>query len=134
MVVPMLAMKAATPSSAIKGACGYQMYTAPALIDSPPVGVVTDPAILSTLADGTVLVVRAFKTRKDLGRHALRAIEDVGGNLAGAVLNAVDFSRSEYKNSYYYYRHDEYYGEAADDARRDRDPPAKDQRPAAPPA
>ena len=53
--------------------------------------------------------MRAYSTRKDLARHALRSIVDVGGTLAGVVLNAVNFSRREYKYSYYYYRRDGYY-------------------------
>lgn len=82
------------------------------IIDSPPVVPVTDAAILSTLVDGTVLVVRAFKTTKDLARHALRALVDVGANVAGTVLNAVDLNRGEYKYShYYYYRRSGYYSE-----------------------
>lgn len=79
------------------------------IIDSPPVVAVTDAAILSTLVDGTVLIGRAFATRKDFARHAVRSIRDVGGNIAGCILNAVDFSRSEYKYSYYYYRRYGYY-------------------------
>jgi len=83
------------------------------ILDSPPVGAVTDPAIISTLVDGTVLVARAHSTRKELARHALRSLRDVGGHVVGAVLNAVDFSRSEYRYSYYYYyyRRDGYYGD-----------------------
>ncbi|MCA9619574.1 MAG: polysaccharide biosynthesis tyrosine autokinase [Myxococcales bacterium] len=80
------------------------------IIDSAPVVAVTDPTILSTIADGTVLVVRAHKTRKELAHHAQRSLAAVGGNLLGVILNAVDFSRSEYKYSYYYYRRSEYYG------------------------
>lgn len=83
------------------------------ILDSPPVAAVTDPTILSTLADGTVLVVRAYKTRKELARHAVRSLRAVGGHLPGVVLNDVDFSRTEYKNAYYYYRRDEYYAEPA---------------------
>jgi polysaccharide biosynthesis transport protein len=78
------------------------------ILDSPPIVPVTDAAILSTLVDSTVLVVRAFKTTKDLARHAVRALRDIGVTNAGAVLNAVNFNRHEYKNRYYYYRRDEY--------------------------
>lgn len=97
------------------------------VIDSPPVAAVTDPTVLSTLVDGTVIVARAFSTRKELGRHAVRSVLGVGGKIAGAVLNAVDFSRLEYRYSYYYYRRDGYYraessGEMADDA-----PPQSDE-------
>jgi len=86
------------------------------IIDSPPVIAVTDPTILSTLVDGAVIVLRAFKTRKELARHAIRSMQDVGGKLIGGVLNAVDFSKLEYKYSYYYYKRDGYYGEDKPDA------------------
>jgi capsular exopolysaccharide synthesis family protein len=80
------------------------------VIDSPPVVPVTDSAILSTSVDGTVLVVRAFKTSKDLARRAARSIRDVGGHLVGSVLNAVDLDRHEYGYRYYYYYKREGYG------------------------
>jgi capsular exopolysaccharide synthesis family protein len=73
------------------------------VIDSPPVVPVTDSAVLSTAVDGTVLVVRAFKTTKELARRASRSIRDVGGHLVGTVLNAVDLDRHEYGYRYYYY-------------------------------
>jgi polysaccharide biosynthesis transport protein len=82
------------------------------ILDSPPIVPVTDGVVLSTLVDGTILVVRAFKTTKDLARHALRALLDVGANIAGTVLNAVNLNKGEYKYSqYYYYRQDGYYAE-----------------------
>lgn len=102
------------------------------IIDSPPVAAVTDPAVLSTLADGTVLVVRAFKTRKELARHAVRTISDVAGSLAGAILNAVDFSRIEYKYYYYYYRRDGYY--TGDRANARQSDASHDHRPMPPSA
>lgn len=73
------------------------------VIDSPPVVPVTDSAVLSTAVDGTVLVLRAFKTTKELARRAARSIRDVGGHLVGTVLNAVDLDRHEYGYRYYYY-------------------------------
>jgi succinoglycan biosynthesis transport protein ExoP len=81
------------------------------IIDSSPLIAVTDSAILSTLVDGTVVVVRAFKTTRELLKAALRGLYDVGTKPAGAVLNAVNFDRHEYRYSYSYYRRDGYYGE-----------------------
>jgi Mrp family chromosome partitioning ATPase len=79
------------------------------IIDSPPVVPVTDAAILATQVDATVLVVRAFKTSQELARHALRALNDIGARKAGAVLNAVNLSRTNTSMShYYYYRTDGY--------------------------
>jgi len=81
------------------------------ILDSPPVAAVTDATILSTQTDATVLVVRAFSTRKELVRHASRSIADVGGRIAGTVLNAVQMRRSKYRYSYYYSRREERGGE-----------------------
>lgn len=79
------------------------------VIDSPPVAPVTDAAVLSTKVDGTVLVVRALQTRKDLARRATRSLRDVGGHIVGAVLNAVEFERREYGYyQYYYYKRQGY--------------------------
>ncbi len=80
------------------------------VIDSPPVAVVTDATILSTQVAGTVLVVRAHKTRKDFAKHGYRLLKDVGANVAGILLNAVNFRSDEYKYSYQYYRRGDYYG------------------------
>ncbi len=101
------------------------------IIDSPPIAAVTDATILSTLVDGTVIVARAFETRKELARHAVRSIRDVGGHIAGAVLNAVDFARAEYKYSYYYYRRDDYYGSDAPRQSLAGPPSARDPQPPA---
>ncbi len=86
------------------------------VIDSPPVGPVTDAAILSTQVDGTVLVVRAFKTPRAVVAEAKRTLQTVGGRVVGAVLNAVDLDRSEYKGyyQYAYYRKGGYYRSEAD--------------------
>ncbi|WP_437525866.1 polysaccharide biosynthesis tyrosine autokinase [Sorangium sp. So ce726] len=80
------------------------------IIDSPPIGAVTDSAVLSTLVDGTVLVVRASATTHDFARHGIRAVLDVGGKTVGAVLNAADLNRREY-GAYRYYgdKKDGYY-------------------------
>lgn len=78
------------------------------ILDTPPVVAVTDATVLSALSDGVLIVVRAFETRKELARHALRLLNDVGVKVVGAVLNAVNFRRVEYKYSYQYYRRDDY--------------------------
>jgi capsular exopolysaccharide synthesis family protein len=91
------------------------------ILDSPPVVAVTDAAVLSTLADGALLVVRAFSTTRDLARHGVRALQDVGGKVAGVVLNAVNLDRHEYKYyHYYYYKRGDYYtSNTADNAPAD---------------
>lgn len=85
------------------------------VIDSPPAVAVTDPAILATIVDRVVMVVRAAATSKDLARHGLRALLDVGTKTVGVVLNAVDVNRREYAHYYYYGYKRGYYGPSAAD-------------------
>ena len=73
------------------------------VIDSPPAVAVTDAAILSTLCDGAIFVIRAFKTSKHLSDHGLRSLRDVDAPIVGAILNAVDLNRHEYNTYYHYY-------------------------------
>jgi capsular exopolysaccharide synthesis family protein len=73
------------------------------ILDSPPVVAVTDSAIISTLVDGTVFVVRGFVTPRNLAAQGLRSLRDVDGNVIGVVLNAVNLSSNEYDHYYHYY-------------------------------
>jgi polysaccharide biosynthesis transport protein len=81
------------------------------IIDSPPIVPVTDAAILATQVDGTILIVRAFKTSRDLVRRAKRTLTDVGAHIVGSVLNAVELDRPEYGYyRYQYYKREGSYG------------------------
>jgi capsular exopolysaccharide synthesis family protein len=84
------------------------------VIDSPPLAAVTDSAILSTLVDGTVFVVRGGKTSKHVSAQGVRALRDVDAPVIGAVLNAVNLRQHEYAYyyRYYYYRSPEAGAEA----------------------
>ncbi len=75
------------------------------VIDSPPAVAVTDAAIISTICDGTVFVVRAFKTSRHLSTHGLRSLRDVDAPIVERrVEHTVDFEdRHEYTNYYHYY-------------------------------
>ena len=57
------------------------------ILDSPPVLAVTDAQILSTKVDGTLLVVRAEKTKKDTVLAAKGVLDKVNANILGTVLN-----------------------------------------------
>ncbi len=73
------------------------------VLDSPPIVAVTDSAIVSTLVDGVVFVIRASKTHTATCKSALRALRDVDAPIAGAVLNAVNLKSHEYSYYHYYY-------------------------------
>lgn len=77
------------------------------ILDSPPVGVVTDAAILSTKADGVLLVTSYGKTEIEVAKRSKELLENVNANIIGVILNKVDIkSRAYYKYGYY-----KYYGE-----------------------
>lgn len=70
------------------------------IIDSPPVGIITDAAILSTMADGVLLVTRTKSTKKDQIKSAIDNIDSVGSKIIGVVLTFVDKKDSTYKSYY----------------------------------
>lgn len=82
------------------------------IFDSPPVTPVTDAAILSSLVDGVVLVIRAQSTRKEMLRRAVELLGAVNANIVGGVLNDVDLTRRRAGSYYYYYyrQYSQYYG------------------------
>jgi non-specific protein-tyrosine kinase len=73
------------------------------VLDSPPLLPVTDPAILSAVADGAILVVRANRTTRDQVRKATAVLAAVNAKLMGSVLNfAPDQGSGAYERSYNY--------------------------------
>jgi capsular exopolysaccharide synthesis family protein len=82
------------------------------VLDSPPLTAVTDAAILSRLASGTLLVVRARKTRRGTVKLGREALDRVSAHLLGAVVNDVG---KEAAPSYY-----GYYGQQPEAAKAPR--------------
>ena len=78
------------------------------LVDAPPVGLVSDPAILATQADGVLLVLNAQNTRKAALRQSVRSLESVGANILGTVMN----SMKDEKGGYYRYAYKSNYGQS----------------------
>ena len=73
------------------------------IFDSPPVMAAADAAILSTLVDGTLLVIDTDGTRRQEALRAQETLGKVGGRLLGAVLNKLGERSSGYNSYYYYY-------------------------------
>lgn len=71
------------------------------IFDTPPIGLLTDAAILSTIADGVVLVVKSGETKKEQVKASIDRIEHVGGKVLGAVLTHVKTNGSAYHSKYY---------------------------------
>lgn len=87
------------------------------LLDSPPLLAVTDGAVLATMVDGVVLVIRTERTKREAVRRALGHVRSVRGRLLGAVLNDVDMRSGAYYGSYGHY----YYSYYGNDRRKSRD-------------
>jgi Mrp family chromosome partitioning ATPase len=70
------------------------------VIDSPPVLPVADSVVLSTMADGVIMVIKGQSTSVPAVRQAKAKLERVGARLIGSVLNDVDVTSGDY----YYYK------------------------------
>ena len=66
------------------------------IIDSPPLGSVADGALIASLCDGAVLVVRAGTTPRTLIKQSLYEIQQSGCKLLGTVLNRADVKGRAY--------------------------------------
>jgi capsular exopolysaccharide synthesis family protein len=76
------------------------------LFDSPPVLSVSDPAIVASVADTGILVVRAGRTPRQSARLAAERLEQTGGGPFGVVLNDFDVE----SQGAGYERYQTYYG------------------------
>jgi succinoglycan biosynthesis transport protein ExoP len=76
------------------------------LIDSPPVMLVSDPVLLSTMVEGVVLVVDVQETPKQVLREACARLSYARAKMLGTVLNRVDIRNGAYA---YYYQSNEAY-------------------------
>lgn len=69
------------------------------VLDSPPVLMVTDATILSTLVDGVVVVAQPGLTTRGALVRAYQTLQASGGKILGVALNRID-SRAD--GGYYY--------------------------------
>ena len=76
------------------------------LVDSPPILGVSDAAVLASEVDLTMVVVQHRKLPRNMLVRVKQAVENVGGQVIGVVLNNVDVrsdSQYQYYTSYYTY-------------------------------
>ncbi|HKR00438.1 MAG TPA: polysaccharide biosynthesis tyrosine autokinase, partial [Pyrinomonadaceae bacterium] len=83
------------------------------IIDSPPVASFTDGVLISSVADGVLLVVHGGEASRAIVRRSRQLLQDVGAKIFGVVLNNVNLRAQDY---YYqqYYQH--YYSSSEADA------------------
>lgn len=102
----------ATPAveALFKGLREYYDYV---IVDTPPVSVVTDAAVMCRFADGVILVVRPGVTTTQGAQLSKKNLEAVHAHILGVVLNGYDAKRAGHKDGYYYsysydyYKHDD---------------------------
>lgn len=72
------------------------------IVDTPPIGQVSDCVVACRALDGAILVINAKNNSFKLEKHAKAQIEAVGSKLLGAVLNRADYKdKSEYYGKAY---------------------------------
>jgi len=72
------------------------------IIDSTPSQLVTDSLILARIVDTTIIVAASESTKREDLKRVINNIKNVGGKIAGVVLNKVQISAKKYEQKYYY--------------------------------
>lgn len=72
------------------------------IIDGTPSQLVTDSLILARMVDSTVVVTACEETKKEDLKRVISNIQNVGGKIAGVILNKVPVSAKKYEERYYY--------------------------------
>ena len=73
------------------------------LVDTPPVGIITDGAILSTFVGAVIMVVNQGETKAENFKLALKNLENVGAKILGVVMNKVKMKSGKYGYGYGHY-------------------------------
>ncbi|HYC69730.1 MAG TPA: polysaccharide biosynthesis tyrosine autokinase [Opitutaceae bacterium] len=81
------------------------------IVDSPPMGAVTDALLLAERTDEVIYVCRFNKAYRKHIRLHIKQLRDSKNELLGVVLNGLSPRRIEYYSNYRYYRsYKKYYG------------------------
>lgn len=79
---------------------GYDLV----IVDTPPLLAASDAAILATLADGVIMVLRAGATESAAAQQAMQQLQSLGARVVGAVLNDPESEVAKY-GAYYEYNY-----------------------------
>lgn len=72
------------------------------IFDGTPSQLVTDSLILARIVDSTVIVTASNDTKKEDLKRVIKNINNVGGKIAGVILNKITVDAKKYEQSYYY--------------------------------
>ena len=82
------------------------------VIDTPPVGAVSDALVVAPLSDGVLVVAGAEMVPRGAVKHTLERVTDSGARILGIVLNRAQIEKhSYYYGSYYGHYYGHYYGQ-----------------------
>lgn len=73
------------------------------ILDTPPLGSVTDAAIVAKECDGAILVIESERVSYKLAQKVQEQLEKTGCKILGAVLNKVNIEKDKYYQKYDYY-------------------------------
>jgi capsular exopolysaccharide synthesis family protein len=73
------------------------------VIDSPPVNVLADAALLGAAADAVILVVRSGRTQRDALSFAMDQLQAAKAPVIGTILNDIELDRRQYEEGGYRY-------------------------------
>jgi capsular exopolysaccharide synthesis family protein len=70
------------------------------IIDSPPSGVFTDAAVISTMANGVIYICASGQVKRDHARKTIENFKKINARVLGVVLNKIPNNYA--KHQYYY--------------------------------
>jgi Mrp family chromosome partitioning ATPase len=92
------------------------------VLDTPPIGAVSDALVLASLTDGVVVVAGAEMVPRKAVAHTVERVAETGARTLGVILNRARVQKhSYYYGRYYGHYYGHYYGRyAADRTSRER--------------
>lgn len=72
------------------------------IVDTPPIIAVTDAQLLSSYADGCLLVVASSQVDRKTAEKAKELLQKVNAKILGAILNKLEVNEKKYYYNYYY--------------------------------
>lgn len=73
------------------------------LLDTPPIAMLTDAVILSSISDGIVIVIDSGKTSRKILPRIHKLLTDAKARIVGVILNRISIHSQNYRYYSYYY-------------------------------
>lgn len=86
------------------------------IIDTPPIGIISDGLVIAGLSDGVVVVCRTAQTRHRALRHVLMQFKGVGCSVLGIIVNDFNMRRVHEPHDVHYKEFSSTYTKAGYDA------------------